>query len=133
VIFFFDENISEYAARMLGYFDRKNEMRASVDYFKKGTPDTDWLSTVAKWGDKTVVVSGDARILLNKVERQVLKECKLTCVYLARGWTKLPWEESAWRIVKAWPDIVKNVEQAPYPSVFEVSLGPKVQAEGRIL
>ncbi|MBN2020637.1 MAG: hypothetical protein JW749_10490 [Sedimentisphaerales bacterium] len=132
MIFFFDECISEYAARMLGSFDRRNEMRASIDNFDKGTPDEEWLPKVSSWGDRTVVVSGDARILRNQVQRQVLKECKIAFVYLAPGWTKLPWEEYAWRIVKVWPDIVKNVEQAPYPSVFEVSLGLKVQPEGRI-
>ncbi len=117
---------------MLSYFDRNNEMRASIAYFPKGTHDKDWLPVVASWGDKIVVVSGDARILKNRVERQVLKECKLGFVYLAPGWTKLQWEEYAWKIVKVWPDIVKNVEQTPYPSVFEVSMGLKVQAESLI-
>jgi hypothetical protein len=132
VIFFFDENISEYAARMLSCFDRNNEMRAGDNWVPKGTPDKDLLPKVASWGDKTVVVSGDARILKNKVERKVLKECNLTFVYLAPGWTKLPWEDFAWRIVKVWPDVVKNVEQAPQPLVFEVSGQLKVQAVSRI-
>lgn len=132
MIFFFDENISEYAARMLSYFDRKNEMRAGDAWVRKGTPDKDWLPVVASWGDKVIVVSGDARILTNKVERKVLKESNVAFVYLARGWTQLQWEEYAWKIVKVWPGIVKNVEQAPYPSVFEVSMGLKVQAESLI-
>ena len=132
MIFFFDENISEYAARMLAAFDRNNEMRAAVDHFERGTPDTEWIPVVASWDDDPVAVCADGRILKNKVERHVLRECELMFVYLATGWTHTPWEEYAWKIVKAWPQIVKNVGEARYPMLLEVSTRPKVQSIGRI-
>lgn len=132
MIFFFDANISRYAAYMLGHFDREHEMRASVDWCEEGTSDVEWMREVASWDIDPVIVSGDARILRNKAERRALKECGCMFVYLAPGWTKLPWREYAWKIVKVWPGIAKNVEQARYPMVFEVSLGLKVQSVGRV-
>jgi hypothetical protein len=132
VIFFFDACVSRYVAYMLGHFDRNHQMRASVDHFKEGTPDKEWMPVVASWGDDVVVVSGDGRILRNRAEKQVLKECRRTFVCLAPVWPKLPWEEYAWRFVKVWPDIIKNVQQARYPTVFEVSHNLKVQSTGRI-
>lgn len=135
MIFFTDENISKNAAYMLDNFEQKHEVRACLDYFDRGTPDTEWMRVVASWdeSDTTVVVCGDGRILKNKVEKQVLKECGLMFVLLAPGWLHLEWSVFGWKIVKAWPHIVKNIEQARYPMVFEVPVsGLKIQTRGRI-
>jgi len=61
-----------------------------------------------------------------------LKECNLMFVCLAPGWPRLPWDDYAWKIVKVWPDIVKNVAQARYPMVFEVTVGLKILIIGQI-
>ena len=122
MIFLMDENISPHAARMLGHFDRKNEIRALEDHFEKGTPDVVWLTEVATWDSKPVIVGGDGRILKNPAERAALRSADLMFVYLASGWTKLPWEEQAWKIVKVWPAIVQNVVKTRHPTVFEVSV-----------
>jgi hypothetical protein len=132
VIFLFDENIIEHVTRMLAAFDRENEMRHAVDHFDRGTADTDWIPVVASWKGRPVAVCADGRILRNKVERQTLKEAGLMFVYMASGWTNTPWEDYAWKIIKVWPHIVRNVSQARFPMVFEVSVGLKVQQIGRI-
>jgi len=120
---------------MLCYVEQKHQVRAHLDYFNSGTPDTEWMREVASWKEEesTVVVCGDSRILKNKVEKQVLKECGVTFVLLARGWTNLGWQDFAWKIVKVWPEIIKNVEHARYPMVFEVMVGTlKITSRGRI-
>ena len=118
---------------MLDNFELEHQVRALLDYFDQGTPDIGWMKEIASWDDVTVAVCGDGRILRNKVEKQVLRECGLMFVYLGSGWTNLPWPTFAWKIVKAWPDIKKNVEQARYPMVFEVAVGGlKIRASGRI-
>lgn len=135
MIFFTDENISKKAAQMLAIFEPKHEVRACKDYFDEGTPDTEWMPAIASWngGQPTVAVCGDGRILKNRVEKRVLKECKLMFVYLAPGWTNLQWPVFAWKIIKVWPDIVRNVKQARYPMVFEVAASSlKIQSGGRI-
>lgn len=135
MIFFTDENISKNAAYMLTIFERKHKIRAHCDYFEPGTPDPEWLKVLASWNESetTVVVCGDGRILRNKVQKRILKECGLMFVYLAPGWTTIEWEDFAWKIIKVWPNIVKNVEEATYPMVFEVTVGSlKIQTRGRI-
>ncbi len=133
MIFLFDENISPRAAHMLTCFDEKHELRAFEDYFMRGTRDVEWLRVAGEWDEASVaVVAGDGRILRNKVERQALKECRLTFVYLAPAWMHLCWHEFAWKIVRVWPDVVRNVEQAPHPLLFEVSPGGKLRTLGRI-
>lgn len=131
MIFFTDENISFRAAYMLDQFYDEHAVWAFLDHFKAGTPDPEWLAKVASWEEVPVVIAGDGRILKNKVERQVLKGSGLRFVYLAPGWTNLVWPAFAWRIVKVWPDIVRKVEQARYPMVFEVAIGGKVTVLGR--
>jgi len=135
MIFFTDECIPLNAAHMLNHFEQEHEVRGSLDYFAPGTPDTNWMRVVTSWSnDKaTVVVSGDGRILKNRVEKHVLKECGLMFVYLASGWMHLAWRDYGWKIVKVWPDVVRNVVEAPYPMVFDVSVGNlKVRAISRI-
>jgi hypothetical protein len=133
VIFFTDENIPRNIAYMLSYFETNHEVRAYLDYFPKGVPDTQWMSTIAKWNEKIVAICADGRILKNKVEKQVLKECGFTFVYLASGWTNIKWFDYGWKIIKVWPDIVKNAEEANYPMVFEVKVSSlKIQSYGLI-
>lgn len=133
MIFFADENISVNAAHILNIFEDKHEVRALEDHFNKGITDIEWMRAVAKWGDPTVALCGDGRILQNKVERSVLKECNLMFVHLAPGWTNLKWSIFCWKIIKAWPDIVKNVEQAIKPMVFQVKVASlKIQSYGPV-
>lgn len=141
MIFYTDENISKYAAYMLRIFEQRRQSQAHhqiiahLDKFKQGIPDIEWMKEIASWNDNstTVAVCGDGRILKNKAEKQVLKECNLMFVYLAPGWTNLQWPEFAWKIIKIWPDIVRNVEQANCPMLFEVaSRSLKIKTMGHI-
>ena len=132
MIFFTDENVSHQAARLLEAFDPSHEIRAHKDRFVPGTPDVEWIREVADDEPKPIFVAGDGRILRNKVERRVLRECDLNFVVLAKGWTNLPWNDFAWKIVKAWPKIVDDVGKARRPSVLEVSCSTlKVKLIGR--
>ena len=118
---------------MLSHFEQHHQVRALLDYFDRGTPDTKWMSVIASWGENTTIVCADGSILKNRVERQVLKECNLMFVCLSPGWVHLQWSDYGWKIIKAWPDIVKNVEQASKPMVFEVMVGSlKIQSYGPV-
>ncbi len=133
--FFTDECVPTNAAHMLSYFEQEREVRALLDYFDKGTPDIDWMQVLAKWNENetTIVVSGDGRILKNKVQKHMLKECGLMFVHLASGWTHTVWPDYGWKIIKVWPDVVRNVVDARYPMAFEVMVGSlKVRPIGRI-
>jgi hypothetical protein len=121
MIFFTDECFMYRANALLEAFDRENQIRALLDHFDRGTPDVVWIQKVAEWSPKPIIVCGDARILRNKVERNVLREAQLTFVCLSSGWTNLPWDVFAWKIIKVWPTIVQTAGSVIRPTVFEVS------------
>jgi hypothetical protein len=123
VTFLADENFIEHAVRLLEAFDQENEVRHLTDHFKKGTADAEWIGAIGAWDPKPVVIGGDGRILRNKAELAALRTADLSFVFLASGWTKLDWNTFAWKIVKAWPGIVENVQRAREPTVFEVRPG----------
>ena len=120
MIFFTDECFMYKANRLIEAFDRENEIRPLLDHFDRGTPDTVWIPSVAKWTPKPIVICGDSRILRNKVERKALIEAQLVFIYLQSGWVHLQWPVFAWKIIKAWPAIVVCAG-ALRPTVFEVS------------
>jgi len=133
VICYIDENIPIKAAQILDAFDGQNEIRSLLDWFERGTPDIEWMKKITLWDKSPVVISGDSRILTNKAEKQILKECNLMYVLVAQGWLHLEWPRFAWRIIKIWPSIVTNVKQARCPMIFKVPVsGLKIENIGRI-
>lgn len=121
MIFVTDECIMVHAARLLSAFDRENTIERLMDSVPQGTKDIEWLPKLAVRDPKPIVLTGDARILRNKVERAALAEAKLKFVCLSAGWMHLKWEDYAWKIIKAWPEIRGAVERTLKPTVFEVS------------
>lgn len=122
MIFFADENLPHKAARLLEVFDPSHEIRTLRDYFEPGTPDIEWLGAIAQWPEKPTVLCGDGRILRNKAESAALRDAQLNFVYLAPGWTQLPWHDFAWKIIKAFPAITQRVQTVLRPTVFRVSV-----------
>ena len=118
-----DENLPERAARMLDAFDAKHEVRHMLEFLPKGSTDVDLLAHLARMKPVPCFLSQDSRIMKRPTERQALKAANLTMIFLATGWTSLPWDEKAWRLLKAWPKIMNDVDNARNPTVFEVAAG----------
>jgi len=93
VIFIADENVAVRAARVLDAFDSDNEIHHLTRYFERGTADLEWITKLAQWDPRPVVLCADSRILRNKAERSALREADLMFVHLSRGWTNTPWEQ----------------------------------------
>lgn len=126
MIFILDENLSDRMARILDAFDQSHTVNHLNDFVQKGTADTCWLDLIASWDEIPVVVAGDGRILKNPAEAERIRNHEIMFVYLASGWTNLPWNDQCWKIVKAWPEISSQVARARTRSVFEVTVGEKV-------
>ncbi len=120
--FLADENVTIHAVRVLDAFDLKNEVRHLTQMFDPGVPDTEWIRAVAEWDELPVILSGDGRILRNRAERAVLRSSNLTFVYLAKGWMNTPWNNYAWKIVRAWPGVVRETVRVRRPSIFELAV-----------
>ena len=132
MIFITDENISDRLARMLDLFDQDNEIHPLSDYHDKGTEDIVWMKSLSEWEESPVIVGGDGRILKNNAEKKIFKESNFTYFLLKSGWLHLPWEVFAYKMIKVWPDIVKNISRATYPMLFEVSPQLKIVSHGRV-
>jgi len=127
-----DENFTRRMAELLSVFDRINTITPLVDHFEPGTPDIEWITALASWNRKPAILGGDGRILRNESERVALKEADLTFVYLQSGWTNIPWDVQAWKILKAWPTVIKEVERARKPVLIEVTVNLKIDNRGPI-
>lgn len=120
MIFFLDNCISYRAAKMLDAFDSDNSVVALRERFEQATPDVEWMRKVAEWPDIPFVVSGDGRILRNAVEKKVLAETGLTFFVLAPQWAKASWDDTAWRLVRAWPTIAQAARHNTRQTVYEI-------------
>ena len=90
-----------------------------------GVPDEIWINDLAGKDEEWTVVTVDR---LRK-QRDILKDSGLTWFILARGWSSLGYWNQAWKLVKAWPDIVRHVKESP-GSVFLVNVNGKITLSG---
>jgi len=104
---------------MLEAYDPSHQVRAFVDCFAAGTPDTEWLPQLLTWEPKPIILCGDGRILRNEVECAALRECNTHFVFLGEGFTKVSFHEQAWKVLKVWPRIVDEVRRARFPTLWE--------------
>ncbi len=124
--FFFDRNMSPRLARMIGIYERDSTVVHHDDdgRFSPTTTDVEWIKTLAADDPPWIALSGDGRILRNKVELAALNEAKLTFFCMSKAWSHMDFHEYSWKFVKIWPLIVEPAK-SPARRVFEVS-GAKV-------
>ena len=130
--FFFDRCVSIRVARMIAAYETEHTIRHHDDdiRFTTTTSDVDWMKTLSEEEDKWTIVSGDGRILKNKVERAALAESKMRFFCLSKQWHTMSFHDQAWRFVKVWPDVVEAALHLKQ-NIFEVSAGKSLKVEPR--
>ena len=131
--FFTDECFAYQANALLRAFDGTSRIVALVDYYngRKRVPDLEWIRDVSAWPEKPIVLCGDGHILTRPGERQALREAELTFVHLARGWTNLPWNLYAVKIIRVWPSILEWAKDTESPAIIEVTCREKLWRHSR--
>ena len=124
MMFFFDRCTSPRIARAIAALETTHTIRHHDDdgRFTTLTTDLEWIDALAADELSWAVVSGDARILRNKVERAALKEAALTFFCLTKAWMSMGFNEQAWKFVKVWPAIVESALHSK-TKIFEVAGG----------
>lgn len=121
----FDENIGAPLCRALAeiFCDRGDSYVHLNDdpRFPKSCPDPVWLRGLAADAVETTIVTCDGRIRTHPENAIAMKESMHTMVFFHKDWPRKTIEEQAWRIVKAWPDVVAEVRRARDPVLIEVS------------
>jgi hypothetical protein len=123
--FFFDRCVPIKIARIVSaYASPEHTIRHHDEdiRFTKTTPDTEWIAVLGKDSPAWAVVSGDHRILRNKVEKNALAQAGLTFFYLSKPWQNTAFHDYAWKFLKVWPEIVDTAAQSN-SSIFEVNGG----------
>lgn len=120
--FILDENLPPLTAKLLAVVDRHNEILALEDDFERGTPDIVWITRLATRRPKPIILSGDERILRNPAERVALKGASLHFICVSKSFRQVDWMTFSWKIVKVWPDVLKNVRSARRPTVFRLGV-----------
>ena len=86
-----------------------------------GTDDPDWIGALARHNGPWTIVTRD---LMHK-EWYEVQGSSGTWFILMRGWSSLTYWPLAWKLVKAWPDVVANGRRNP-GSVFDVAVNGKI-------
>lgn len=82
-VFFLDENHCGNPHLHRAFAERGVRFEKHTDHFLRGLPDTEWLPVVARNG--WVVLTADARIRHNALERKAIKDHRLRLFYFARN------------------------------------------------
>ena len=128
MLYLFDENQPPalvVAVRHLHQRDWPEDRVKSVrDRGWEGTDDSAWISVLAGLDEAWTVVTRD---MMYKEWYQVLGSGG-TWFVLNKGWRSMQFWPLAWKLVKAWPDIVEAGRRTP-GGVFVVAVNGKVSRE----
>lgn len=122
--FFFDRCMPIRVARMVDAYESVHTVRHHDEdaRFCPTTPDEEWITTLAKDDPPWVALSGDGRILTNKVMRVRLQQVGLRFFYMASPWMSMRIHEYAWKFMRIWPQIVDTAIHGR-GQLFEVAGG----------
>lgn len=95
--------------------------------FYDAIPDEAWiplLSQQATSAHPTIVAfSGDNQILESKTQRSLLKAGGFNYVLATDGFLHLKWPDQAWRYLRAWPHLQREIKQRNSPAVYKLHTG----------
>lgn len=95
--------------------------------FASDMPDEEWipkLSQQAPPDQQTIVAfSGDARILESRTQRQLLKQGGFNYVLATDRFLHLHWPEQAWRYLRAWVHLQREIKAHNSPAVYKLYPG----------
>ena len=107
--FFFDENLSPQVAPAVSILHRnfhpEDNFFAFRDLYPLGTADVVWIQDLGQRGGLWTVVTKDQ--MSETPEWSLVQSSGFFWFFLDRGWGNLPYWIIAWRLVRAWPGIVR--------------------------
>lgn len=122
--FFFDRNLPLRLAQMLDIFDVENQVVHQDDdaRFIHTDEDVHIVEMLGQEDPTPVLVTADVNMYTRRPnEQQALRDSGLTCVFIKKGFTQLPFHDQALKLLKLWPEIVKETSRCRRPTAFEVT------------
>lgn len=133
--FFFDENLSPELTRAIGILHRKfptdDVIFALRDLYPLGTDDVVWIPGLGQRGGLWTVVTKDQ--MDKEPEWSLVQDSGFFWFFLDRRWGNLPYWIIAWRLVRAWPEIIR-VMGLEYPAAASriFSVNPESEIQPRL-
>jgi hypothetical protein len=90
---------------------QKFEIVHLSERFPRDTADPEWIASLAHEGG-WVIVSGDPRISKGRVEQAAWHESGMTAFFFGHGWASQRYWNQAADIVRWWPRLVLEAQQA---------------------
>ena len=119
----FDYNLPPKLAKTLNYLEGDDGILVEhlKDKFPPDTPDIVWIKKLSKEGD-WVVITKDNNIRKRSHEKKAWQESHLPIVFLNKSWANQNLWEIAWRFIKYWPELKKNINNNRKAKSFLLSI-----------
>jgi hypothetical protein len=88
--------------------------------FAANTPDVEWIAALGREGG-WIIITADHDIVRRQAEKVIWRQANLVAFLLSRGWAAFGPIDQAWRLIKLWPNIEKQVELAAPGSVYSLT------------
>jgi len=112
------ENFPQRVAQLIRQFELLESDECTIQFpieeYGDNVAPGEWMSVIGKptAAHRPIVLTMDTGVRGNAVGIKAMKESRCSFVCLEHGWSKKPLQEFAWRILKAWPEIVKKAKEA---------------------
>ncbi len=85
------------------------------EHYPANTPDDEWITDLSIDGN-WVIITKDNRISRNPV----WKTANVTTIFITKGLQNAAFWDMAWKIIKAWPLVLKTVDSNPQGSIITI-------------
>jgi hypothetical protein len=123
VKFFFDNNLSPRVARAINIVVEPSGHQALAlrDKFAIDVSDEHWIRALSEEG-QWIVLTSDWDIARVKAIKTIFRQSGLIGFVLRPAWQDCDPLEQTWRLLKRWPEIVKQSELAAPGSTYELGI-----------
>ena len=124
--YFFDENFSHFLANAIAQLHRNDfpddRVTSARGMNLEGAADQTWVGVLEASGESWVVLTHDRM----RKEWRTVQTSGVTWFIFERGWSSLRFWDEAWKLVKAWPEIIE-ASQRSRERAFNVAVSGRVR------
>lgn len=127
MLFFMDNNLPPALAGAINALCRAEaDVMHLQDGFPRNTPDEEWAGRLKQSGRRWAVVTSD-KFQKNHGERELVRDSGMVWFFLLPGWSDQTYWVKSWKLIKAWPDIMRTAQRAKINASFSVQVNGKIR------
>jgi len=127
MLFFMDNNLPPAPGNAINALcGAEADVTHLQDGFPLNTPDEEWAGSLMRSGQRWAVVTSD-KFQKNHGERELVRASGMVWFFLLPGWSDQTYWVKSWKLIKAWPDIMRRAQRAKINSGFSVQVNGKIR------